>query len=109
MRRLRGARTSAAPSSPGRPSFSCPSRILLASALTLNHDPHAAGGPFDNLYGALEIGGVQIGHFLLSNFRQLLARDLSNLVLLRHAGSLDNASRFLKQIGSRWSLHDEGK
>src|SRR5690349_24632173 len=97
-RRLREAHTAAVPSSSTPASFFCPSQLLLALPLTLVHDSHAAGGPLNDLDRALEIGGIQVGHLLLGDFRQLLARNFSDFVLLRDAGSFNDACRLLQQV-----------
>ena len=49
--------------------------------------------PWMILMAPFQIGRIQVGQFLLRDLADLSLTDLSDLILLRHARSLDDARR----------------
>ena len=43
---------------------------------------HGAGGTLDHAHRGLDVGGVQVGHLLLSDLADLRLRELANLGLV---------------------------
>ena len=58
---------------------------------------HAAGRTADHAGCSLDGCSVQVGHLLLSDLSGLSHGDLTNLGLVRNAGSLVNSARLLEK------------
>ena len=49
---------------------------------------HAAAGAGNHAHSCFDIGAVEIGHLELCDFAKILTAEGSNLITLRHAGSV---------------------
>src|SRR5437868_9331877 len=70
---------------------------------------HGAGGTLYASDRSVKAGGVQIGHLLFRDIRNLLLRDLAYLVLVRRARTLGHGCSSLQQHRSRRRLRDESE
>src|SRR2546430_891757 len=72
-------------------------------------DAHAAGRAFDRAHGGFDRIRVEVHQLGLGDLANLGARDLADLVLVRHGRSLGDAGGPLEGHRRRWRLHHEGE
>src|SRR5215212_6026176 len=74
---------------------------------SLGADAHRAGGALDDLHRSLDVVGVEVGHLGLRDVADLLLGEPTDLLLVRHAGTLLEAGGLLDQLGRGGRLGDE--